>query len=109
MALTIASGFPFGLLVLLAIVGIGAVRLPYVMGWGHAARAAPIAPAPAPAVIPPPDARLEGPPAVPHPVAAEATPPEPVPAVRHPEPSSSPPASTPPPREAPPTALDPSI
>ena len=35
LALTIGGRFPFGLLVLLAIIAIGAVRVPYVMGWGY--------------------------------------------------------------------------
>jgi hypothetical protein len=33
MTLTIADGFPFGLLVLLAVIWVASVRLPYIMGW----------------------------------------------------------------------------
>jgi hypothetical protein len=33
MALTIADGFPFGLLVLLAVAWIASIRVPYVLGW----------------------------------------------------------------------------
>ncbi len=40
MALTIGGRFPFGFLVLLAVIVIAAIRVPHVMGWGHAASAA---------------------------------------------------------------------
>jgi hypothetical protein len=33
MQMTIAGGFPFGLLVLLGLIGIAAVRVPYTLGW----------------------------------------------------------------------------
>ena len=69
MALTIGGGFPFGLLVLLAVIAICAVRLPYVMGWGFgrastnpaAADGALAAPEPAPALVTAPLERLEPP------------------------------------------------
>ncbi len=56
LALTIAGGFPFGLLVLLAIIGIAAVRAPYVLGWGHKSPAAGAGSAPATMALAPPDA-----------------------------------------------------
>ncbi len=41
MILTLGIRFPFGLLVLLALIGVAVIRVPYVLGWVKAEGAAP--------------------------------------------------------------------
>ena len=66
MILTLSNGFPFGLLFLLALLALIAIRGPHVAGWlappAISVPAAAVPPPPEPAHVAPPEALAEPPP-----------------------------------------------
>jgi len=79
MAMTIAGGFPFGLLFLFALLAVAAIRIPYAGGWFQAPAAGPTKPTP---VISNPDHPQPAAPKIAEDTAAETS-------VDTPQPSSS--------------------